>query len=663
MSNTVYLRMKGERQGEISSGCGTEKSIGNRYQYQHRDEILVYQLASSMTSTAYGMNHPGLRFTKPIDKSTPLLTTAINENEKLQLIFDFYRTNRYGRQEKYYQIELRGASVQGIMHSINPGVLDSENITVSYEYIRSKHLSANTEYSDLILPDNYKQLFPPNEKPQPEIRHIILTLGVFFDGTGNNAVNTQNMLAACTAAHFELSDPDAEIILARTAEEKMGISGTSATSYIGGYTNIHWLNTLYKTDIPIDTGQVQAAIYVEGIGTEAGKPDSMLGLTLGVADTGVIAKTDLAVKQIAGAIEETLRKLRQTISGGGMTVTSCQFDIFGFSRGAAAARHFANRIQDKDRVIANAIRYGMGEVNYVGAPAGKTRFIGIFDTVAAIGTPQNGLNPHTANTGEINIMLRPGVAEKVFHITAQNECRFNFALNSVQPAWPELALPGAHSDIGGGYLPVVRENIFLTRPEGETVPLNTPPQKSRAYRHAVAQLSVLEASAVVAPLIRTNDISADVWEDERMPAHHIEGMQKRAFAALTMKQRLVKNDWSKVVLRVMLDAAQEAGVVFNPIKTSDKDLSIATALIPLFSKAIESGKAIRKGGKGILFSSSEIDLLAKEFVHCSANWNSIILDSHRKIYGGMSPSQIIGFVNRPDDNWKRTTYDMDGNKK
>ncbi|MNS53747.1 hypothetical protein D3C72_865110 [compost metagenome] len=613
-----------------------------------------------MTSTAYGMNHPGLRFTKPIDKSTPLLTTAINENEKLQLIFDFYRINRYGRQEKYYQIELRGASVQGIMHSINPDVLDSENITVSYEYIRSKHLGANTEYSDLILPENYKQLFPPNEKPQPEIRHIILTLGVFFDGTGNNAVNTQNMLAACTAAHFELSDPDAEIILARTAEEKMGISGTS---YIGGYTNIHWLNTLYKTDIPIDTGQVQAAIYVEGIGTEAGKPDSMLGLTLGVADTGVIAKTDLAVKQIAVGLRKFFNDLSEFISVPSLKVTELRFDIFGFSRGAAAARHFANRIQDKDRVIANAIRYGMGEVNYVGAPAGKTRFIGIFDTVAAIGTPQNGLNPHTANTGEVNIMLRPGVAEKVFHITAQNECRFNFALNSVQPAWPELALPGAHSDIGGGYLPVVRENIFLTRPEGETVPLNTPPQKSRAYRHAVAQLSVLEASAVVAPLIRTNDISADVWEDERMPANHIEGMQKRAFAALTMKQRLVKNDWSKVVLRVMLDAAQEAGVVFNPIKTSDKDLSIATALIPLFSKAIESGKAIRKGGKGILFSSSEIDLLAKEFVHCSANWNSIILDSHRKIYGGMSPSQIIGFVNRPDEGWKRTTYDMDGNKK
>ncbi|HCM5348461.1 TPA: hypothetical protein N3N58_005319 [Klebsiella pneumoniae] len=46
----------------------------------------------------------------------------------------------------------------------------------------------------------------------------------------------------------------------------------------------------------------------------------------------------------------------------------------------------------------------------------------------------------------MKLTLRPGVAEKVFHITAANECGFNFALNSVKPAWPELALPGAHSD-------------------------------------------------------------------------------------------------------------------------------------------------------------------------------------------------------------------------
>jgi type VI secretion system Hcp family effector len=662
VSNVIYLTLTGERQGEISAGCGTEKSIGNRFQYRHENEILVYQLSSSSVSTAGGVHHQGLRFTKPTDKSSPLLTTAINENEKLRLSFDYYRTNRFGRQEKYYHIELRGASIQGITSSHKKDSLDTESITVSYEYIRSKHLIANTEFSNLLLPDAYNQLFPPDEIKQPEKRNITLTLGVFFDGTGNNAVNTQNMLAACTAAHFDISDPDAESILARMAQEQMGVSGTGATSYTGGYTNIHWLNTLYKTDLPIESGQAQAAIYVEGIGTEAGRPDSMIGLSLGVADTGVIAKTDLAVKQIAEAINKFFVEVAKTVSVPSLKVTELRFDIFGFSRGAAAARHFANRIQTEDRAVINAIRYGMNDVEYAGAPAGKTRFIGIFDTVAAIGTPQNGLNPHTANTGDVNIVLRPGVAEKVFHITAQHECRFNFALNSVQPAWPELALPGAHSDIGGGYLPATRENIYLTRPDAVTVPLDTPLADTRTYRHAMEQLSILESSAVAAPLIRTNDITADAWEDTRMPVHPRDGMQKRAFAALTMKKRIVKNDWSKVVLRVMIDAAQDAGVEFESIDSTKPEYALPAELMPLCDSAITFSKATRLSKSTSFFTASEADFIAKNYIHCSANWNSITLDRNGRFYGGASISETIGFVNRPDEKWLRTTYDMDGNK-
>jgi type VI secretion system Hcp family effector len=41
VSNVIYLTLTGERQGEISAGCGTEKSIGNRFQYRHENEILV----------------------------------------------------------------------------------------------------------------------------------------------------------------------------------------------------------------------------------------------------------------------------------------------------------------------------------------------------------------------------------------------------------------------------------------------------------------------------------------------------------------------------------------------------------------------------------------------------------------------------------------------
>lgn len=42
-------------------------------------------------------------------------------------------------------------------------------------------------------------------------------------------------------------------------------------------------------------------------------------------------------------------------------------------------------------------------------------------------------------------------------------------------------------------------------------------------------------------------------------------MQKRSFAALTLRERTVRNDGARVVLRVMLETAQAAGVVFDPI--------------------------------------------------------------------------------------------------
>ncbi len=64
-------------------------------------------------------------------------------------------------------------------------------------------------------------------------REITLTLGVFFDGTGNNAINTNNMLKACIAQRYQLDDADAGAILGKCAQDNMGISGTGATSYLG----------------------------------------------------------------------------------------------------------------------------------------------------------------------------------------------------------------------------------------------------------------------------------------------------------------------------------------------------------------------------------------------------------------------------------------------
>jgi hypothetical protein len=43
------------------------------------------------------------------------------------------------------------------------------------------------------------------------------------------------------------------------------------------------------------------------------------------------------------------------------------------------------------------------------------------------------------------------------------------------------------------------------------------------------------------------------------PARHHSQPKKRTFAALTLRHRTVSYDWSKVALRVMVDAAVEAG--------------------------------------------------------------------------------------------------------
>jgi Uncharacterized alpha/beta hydrolase domain (DUF2235) len=529
---------------------------------------------------------------------------------------------------------------------------------------RVRRRSSEAEKEILPPPAPAKTRREPEQQAQSakKKREITLTIGVFFDGTGNNAVNVDNMLQACTTEHFNLSAADARLVLDRCGQEQIGVSGIGASSYTGYFTNVHWLNTLYKQVFPQESEYFQRAVYIEGIGTKAGKPDSTVGQALGISDTGVIAKTDDAVSKLPLGIQQAIVTVTEALGNTPFVIKALQFDIFGFSRGATAARHFANRVSMEEAAIIAAIRAGIGEIEYRGAPAGKNRFIGIFDSVAAIGTPINGFNPHSADTGSVNILLRPGVAERVFHITAQHECRFNFALNSVQPGWPELALPGAHSDIGGGYLPLEQENLYLTRPRVETVPLTQPGEQTRVYRQAMAELKMLDAAPAIAPIVRQNTIMAETWSDDRLPPNHYGNFQKRSFAALSIRDRRVKNDWSKVVLQVMLDAAQEAGVLFDAIDPKNPNMKLPTELIPLCDKAIAMGKAARRGQPAARFTASEIDLLAKDFIHCSANWNAITLDAKGMIRGGTSPAAVISFTNRPDEQWRRTVYNMDGKK-
>lgn len=546
------------------------------------------------------------------------------------------------------------------MHSQTEGIPE-ELITIHYDYIRSKHLIANTEYSVLLTPENYNRLFPatlpvvePPDNPAKK-REIVLTIGVFFDGTGNNLLNTNLRMQKCNPENYGLD--------ARTLTEfnqrcikKTGFDGTEAGSYLNYYTNIYWLNKLYHKEPELKDGvkNIQRDIYIEGIGTENNKADSLWGMGLGNNDTGVIAKTDRAMIQLRRVLTEVVGALR----GKDITIASLQFDVFGFSRGAAAARHFTNRVFEQDPVLVRTITTAFQPVEYQGKPAGEVQFLGLFDTVTAVGGMLDGLDPHDGNNLAVKIGLPPGGAKQVFHLTAMHECRYNFCLNSIKAQWPELSLPGAHADIGGGYNPQEEEYLFLSRPAVETVLADVPTEATGVYQKAVQQAETLPYYFALAPMLPSGLMKVETNTDEKVSPDHLGNAKKRVAAAVTF-QRIVSNDWSKVALRVMYEVAKEAGVVFDAMQENN-DYSWPTELDAICQKALSQAKNVFNGANSLQFSSDELNTIGK-YIHCSANWNAVDYHLKNNISSAVSSSETFSFVNRPDENWTRTVYDMAGN--
>ncbi|HHQ6623574.1 TPA: Hcp family type VI secretion system effector [Serratia fonticola] len=148
MANVIYATLKGKQQGLISAGCSSMDSIGNKGQAGHLDQILINSLNYAMSREQHVSHHPVV-FTKPIDKSSPLLGVAISSNESLEVLFEFYRTNASGAQELYFTILLTDATISDISgshpHSItHSGAQPQETISLKYKSITWSHIIAGT---------------------------------------------------------------------------------------------------------------------------------------------------------------------------------------------------------------------------------------------------------------------------------------------------------------------------------------------------------------------------------------------------------------------------------------------------------------------------------------------------------------------------------------
>ncbi len=297
-----------------------------------------------------------------------------------------------------------------------------------------------------------------NQLDQPDAQiHSRLTslrLGIFFDGTGNNRHNTEAGRAVlkswlaidCTA------DEDQELMF-EDALCEWGVL-PSSDSYSNEKTNIAKLYALYDDRLP-GVGK----IYVEGVGTLTNESDDLLfGQALSLLETSLLNKVALAIQELIPAeIADQLNAQDFRVdgfSGSSTTVDHTrvldvlELDVFGFSRGAAAARHFVNQLLNQTDAF-------VSELNRRGIPVSpefhrqiRVKFMGLFDTVEAA--------PLTVE----HLGVEQNAVERLVHLCAADEHRYYFPLTSVAtgsemnqlPAnFTELYLPGAHSDIGGGY--------------------------------------------------------------------------------------------------------------------------------------------------------------------------------------------------------------------
>lgn len=219
----------------------------------------------------------------------------------------------------------------------------------------------------------------------------LLPVGIFFDGTGNNGIN---------AGSADMPPANNE-------------------SYKGAPTNIYKLFNIFNGT---------HKIYIEGIGTVTGSEDSNFAMATCVNPPdghGYSADDKL---QKANAFVENLVNDKNT---------DYHFYIYGFSRGSMLAREFCNQLV----------------TNYPTANV-TIKFLGVFDTVES--KPFNTYD-----------MALPQQVENALHICAINECRFFFPLTgffenskNMQDTqtetggsiWKEIFVPGAHADVGGGYL-------------------------------------------------------------------------------------------------------------------------------------------------------------------------------------------------------------------
>lgn len=369
-----------------------------------------------------------------------------------------------------------------------------------------------------------------------------------------------------------------------------GLNLHNSEQRAGGKSNVARLFELYPP------GQ---ALYIEGVGTARGEADDLLAQATGRGASGVAAR----VAQVPGQVGDLLRRLLARHPQA--APATLQLDLFGFSRGATAVRHLLNDL--------SALQAVCGEHPL------RVNFVGLFDTVASIIAPLKGnFSAANADFDGLRLQLRAQMARHIVHLVAMDERRVNFPLVA---GIADLAVPGDHCDIGGGYRAEELEQLVLERPFSSTEPANRPLDGTRAWQLASECLEQRREE--------WQALGLEVWlESESSDLAFVPGrdIQREKRVRVSIRgERQVRGELSRVYLRLMHGLALKAGVPFDAVPD----------VLPEELQGIAA--KLMAGDPGL--DSAEIALLRRRYIHLSANWNAPL----------QSDSRLLDalFINRP----------------
>ena len=395
-------------------------------------------------------------------------TTGVNNNGKAYLLFNNMSVYR------------------NALNSTDPRGSDEAEHEYYAKIVYNKIIDIIKDDVQLIVQNELKQYIKPKQTntpvkvgasksiKKPHKKPINFTFGVFFDGTLNNMYNSEirKSVAEKRRLNHNISYEEAKKI-----KEKKGKKDSSYENELSNPA------ILFKSYTNKDSDRL-FKIYVEGIGTNTQSPtkaedykkdDNVQGPAFGMGSAGIIDRVRDAIWRISRLIEIDKDKYLNKIT----------FDVFGFSRGAAAARHFVHVVTHPEYIPKSygdrgappldlqgeklsseyhkkAPRYGL--LGILLDQKGwltdnvkvEARFAGLYDTVSHHGLFQDN-DIKDLGLDSIN------KANYVVHMVAADEHRYNFDLadiSSVAKTSPdsgkkggiELFFPGVHSDVGGSYV-------------------------------------------------------------------------------------------------------------------------------------------------------------------------------------------------------------------